>query len=142
MEGVEHAHEDNCNTHGHLPGMANQLVVQGITATYGHLVTLGRDCYGVASTPICQGTTGTDRTQRFNQALGSLSNGGDATALQKIIDLIDGEMNPLAPAISHPMPTGASDLYKSGAGMGNFWPTLYTMGTYISLSAMNFDHFG
>ena len=50
------------------------LTIQGIPTTYGHIVALGGDFYGVPNSPISQGSTGADRGVRFNNALTTLTN--------------------------------------------------------------------
>ena len=146
MESGEHTIVGDA---GGLPGLPTPaLQVQGIGLSYGHIVALAGDFYGVPGSPICQGATGSDRQTRFAAALATLlhptSMFGPALGqaeLAAVVSLIDAEVAALQPAIAKPTPTGASDIYHGLSG-GNAWSTLYTRGQYVLLSANNVDHFG
>lgn len=45
----------------------------GLALTYGQVIALGGDFYGVPDQPICEGATATDRIQRFTNAFNSLA---------------------------------------------------------------------
>jgi hypothetical protein len=132
-----------------LRGLGTEtLVVQGLDLTYGHIVALGGDYYGVPSEPICLGATGAERQKRFANAVATLTSSTSVfgksigqAELAAVVALIDHEVQALAPAVAKPTPTGASDIYKALAS-SNFWPALYTGGTYLQLAGTNFDHFG
>jgi hypothetical protein len=147
MESGEHTIIGNSSDLPSIPN--NALLVQGVRLTYGHVVALGGDFYGVPNAPICLAANGADRQNRFLSALATLLAPTNvfgppvaAADLQKVVGLIDAEVAALQPAVRNPSPTGASDVYKSGSGVSNAWATIYTLGTYLALSGSNFDHFG
>jgi hypothetical protein len=45
----------------------------GLALTYGQVVALGGDFYGIPDKPVSEGATAADRIQRFNEAFNSLA---------------------------------------------------------------------
>ena len=57
----------------------------GLALTYGQVIALGGDFYGIPDQPISEGATGADRIQRFTNAFNSLAVLPAANAEAKLI---------------------------------------------------------
>lgn len=151
MESGEHVIIGDSSS---LPGMPDQcptatLRVQNQDLTYGHIVALAGDYYGVASVPICLGATDADRRRRFMDALATLVAPSMPTLgpppdviLHSVVGLINREVEALQPAADKPTPTGGSQIYADGKGVQNGEASAATQLMYPALARMNFDHFG
>lgn len=132
------------NVQLHLPN--------GFAPTYGQVLALGGDFYGVVDQPINDGATPVDRLQRFNAAFDSLAvlpaSKAEATqilaVMQKEIDAVkqairDGKQPHEAyDALGDTL----SEEWNKITGGGSFVSALFPLGRYLKLAANNADHFG
>ncbi|MFJ2540555.1 phospholipase [Pseudomonas sp. NPDC087614] len=124
----------------------------GLALTYGQVLALGGDFYGIVDQPINEGATPVDRLQRFNAAFNSLAvtaaSRGEATqilaVMQKEIDAVkqaikDGKQPHEAyDALGDTL----SEEWNKITGGGSFISALFPLGRYLKLAANNADHFG
>ncbi|MFJ7316288.1 phospholipase [Pseudomonas sp. NPDC098747] len=124
----------------------------GLALTYGQVLALGGDFYGIADRPVSEGATPVDRLQRFNAAFDSLAalpaSRAEATqilaVMQKEIDAVkqaikDGKQPHEAyDALGDTL----SEEWNKITGGGSFVSALFPLGRYLKLAANNADHFG
>jgi hypothetical protein len=120
------------NVQLHLPN--------GAQFTYGQIVALGGDFYGVPARPISDGTTPEDRIARFVAAFETLATNPAAVAESKeILAVMKIEIDAVNAALFDGQP--ASTAYaKLGDSLSYKWEFI-TKGRYLSLAAVNWDHF-
>ena len=123
----------------------------GLALTYGQVVALGGDFYGIPDQPISDGATPEDRTQRLASAFNSLAilPASNAEAKQ-ILAVMQEEINAVNQAIRDgKQPHEAYDALgdtlseewnKITCG-GSFVSALFPLGRYLKLAANNTDHF-
>ncbi|WP_445179781.1 phospholipase [Pseudomonas sp. McL0111] len=132
------------NVQLHLPN--------GLAPTYGQVLALGGDFYGVVDRPINEGPTPVDRLQRFNAAFDSLAvlPASKAEATQ-ILAVMQKEIDAVKQAIKDgKQPHEAYDAlgdtlseeWNKITGGGSFVSALFPLGRYLKLAANNADHFG
>src|ERR1700712_1241272 len=112
--------------------------------TYGLIVALAGDLYGVPAAPI---STAKDPRKAFQDAWESLANGDDSE-LRNIVRIMGKEIT----AFDHAIIAGnPSEMYgKLGDQLSLEWNgatggsdvTFLLPGRYLNLSAKNWDHFG
>lgn len=123
----------------------------GLALTYGQVVALGGDFYGIPDQPISEGATTADRTQRFINAFNSLAILPASNAEAK---LILGVMQKEIAAVNQAIKDGKqpheaydalgdtlSEEWNKITGGGSFVSALYPLGRYLKLAANNADHF-
>lgn len=124
----------------------------GLALTYGQVVALAGDFYGVVDRPINEGATPADRLNRFHAAFDSLAvlpaSRAEATqilaVMQKEIDAVkqaikDGK----APHEAYDaLGDTLSEEWNKLTGGGSFVSALFPLGRYLKLAANNTDHFG
>ncbi|MBY5558822.1 hypothetical protein J0664_32935 (plasmid) [Rhizobium leguminosarum] len=113
----------------------------GLQLTYGQIVALGGDFFGVPSKPISDGDTPEARVQRFNQAFSTLGNDARAvTEVPKIFQILQTEIDDVEEAIRDGQdPHVAYD--QLGLKLSIEW-CIATNGRYLKLAYTNWDHFG
>jgi hypothetical protein len=124
----------------------------GLALTYGQIVSLGGDFYGIPDQPICDGATPVDRIQRFTAAFNSLAILPDSRAEA---GLILGVMQKEIAAANQAIRDGKqphevydtlgdtlSEEWNKITGGGSFVSALFPLGRYLKLAANNADHFG
>jgi hypothetical protein len=134
------------------PAYAVQLVLPNtLSLTYGQIVALGGDFYGIPDAPISDGATQADRVTRFTNAYNSLATAsGAATEAPQILQVMQTEINAVNQALNQGLP--ASGAYKAlGDTLSEQWNRItgggsvvspwYPMGRYLKLAAVNWDHF-
>jgi len=123
----------------------------GLALTYGQVVALGGDFYGIPDQPISDGTTPADRIQRFANAFNSLAvlPASNAEAKQ-ILAVMQKEIAAVNQAIRDgKQPHEAYDAlgdtlseeWNKITGGGSFVSALFPLGRYLKLAANNADHF-
>jgi hypothetical protein len=133
--------------------LAHQLpleVQQGLSLTYGQILALAGDFYGVPIWPIADGVTSDDRMQRFRAAYGSLAAGSVAEAkeilqiMQREIDAVNAALNRgESPAdVYKRLGDGLNAAWNKATGGGGFVSDLIPFGRYLKLAWVNWDHFG
>ena len=124
----------------------------GLALTYGQIVSLGGDFYGIPSAAISDGATADERKTRFINAYNTLAVARPAaTEAPKILAVMREEITAVNQALAAGQP--ATVAYKKLGdtlaakwnvitGGGSFISDWYPMGRYLQLCAMNRDHFG
>ncbi|WP_223486284.1 phospholipase [Pseudomonas sp. A-RE-19] len=123
----------------------------GLALTYGQIVALGGDFYGVPDQPISEGATPVDRIQRFTNAFNSLAVLPASNAEAK---LILGVMQKEIAAVNQAIKDGKqpheaydalgdtlSEEWNKITGGGSLVSALFPFGRYLKLAANNADHF-
>jgi len=123
----------------------------GLALSYGQIVALGGDFYGIADQPISDGATPAERIQRFANAFNSLAvlPASNAEARQ-ILAVMQKEIAAVNQAIQDgKQPHEAYDAlgdtlseeWNRITGGGSFVSALFPLGRYLKLAANNADHF-
>ena len=123
----------------------------GLALTYGQVVALGGDFYGIPDQPISEGSTAADRVQRFTNAFNSLAVLPASNAEAKLIlGVMQKEMAAVKQAIKDgkqpheaydALGDSLSEEWNKITGGGSFVSALYPLGRYLKLAANNADHF-
>jgi hypothetical protein len=153
MEADEHRYLGNSITlrldSGSVAASSLKLAAGGTGAqakslTYGDLVALGGDFFGVPAAPICLAA---DPNAAFANAYGSLA-GCALNELTQILTIMDAEHNAVQTAVSNGQ-SAASAYDTLGDDLSMKWNVatggkngLDLNGRYLGLAAKNFDHFG
>ncbi|HEK1769086.1 TPA: phospholipase [Pseudomonas putida] len=124
----------------------------GLSLTYGQVVALGGDFYGVPERPIADGATPAERIERFLQAFDSLARLPASRAeAQDILAVMQEEISAANHAIKDGrQPHEAYDALGDSlsarwnriTGGGSVASDLLPLGRYLKLAASNRDHFG
>lgn len=122
-----------------------------LALTYGQVLALGGDFYGIADRPISQGAALADRLQRFTAAFESLAvlppSRAEAT---KILVVMKKEIDAVNQAIADgkepheaydALGDTLSEEWNRITGGGSFVSALFPLGRYLKLAANNADHF-
>jgi hypothetical protein len=124
----------------------------GLSLTYGQIVSLGGDFYGIPDAPISDGATQAARVTRFTNAYNTLAvAAAAATEALQILQVMQTEINAVNAALAAGQ--SASSAYAalgdtlSGqwnviTGGGSPFTPFYPLGRYLNLAAVNWDHFG
>ncbi|WP_085746912.1 phospholipase [Pseudomonas sp. R45(2017)] len=124
----------------------------GLALTYGQVLALGGDFYGIVDRPINEGSTSADRLQRFTAAFDSLAAlTTSKTEATQILAIMQKEIDAVKQAIKDgKQPHEAYDAFGDTlseewnkiTGGGSFVSALFPLGRYLKLAANNADHFG
>ena len=124
----------------------------GLALTYGQVLALGGDFYGIVDRPINEGSTSADRLQRFTAAFDSLAAlTASKTEATQILAIMQKEIDAVKQAIKDgKQPHEAYDAlgdtlseeWNKITGGGSFVSALFPLGRYLKLAANNADHFG
>lgn len=124
----------------------------GLALTYGQVVALGGDFYGIPDQPICDGATAAERVQRFTAAFNSLAVLPAAKdEARQILAVMQKEIVAANQAIRDgKQPHEAYDAlgdtlseeWNKITGGGSAVSALFPLGRYLKLAANNADHFG
>lgn len=124
----------------------------GLALTYGQVLALGGDFYGIVDRPINEGATPADRLQRFTAAFDSLAAlTASKTEATQILAIMQKEIDAVKQAIKDgKQPHEAYDAlgdtlseeWNKITGGGSFVSALFPLGRYLKLAANNADHFG
>lgn len=124
----------------------------GLTLTYGQVIALGGDFYGLPERPIADGANAAERIERFTQAFDSLARLPAARAeAEQILAVMQEEIAAANQAIKDGrQPHEAYDALGDSlsarwnriTGGGSFASDLFPLGRYLKLAASNWDHFG
>lgn len=136
-----------------IPAYKVQLVLPNkLRLTYGQIVALGGDFYGIPDEPISDGKTLDDRIHRFVKAYNTLATPGEAAsqampileAMQKEIAAVNATLAQGEPASSAYEALGdtLSKQWNVITGGGSVISDWYPLGRYLQLSSINWDHFG
>ncbi|WP_166220531.1 phospholipase [Pseudomonas atagonensis] len=159
FEGGEHTAIGD-NTLLHFVENAEPVLAQnvplhlpnGLALTYGQVLALGGDFYGIVDRPINEGATPADRLQRFNAAFDSLAvTPASRAEATQILAVMQKEINAVKQAIKDGKPPHEvydelgdtlSEDWNKITGGGSFVSALFPLGRYLKLAANNADHFG
>ncbi|WP_194789014.1 phospholipase [Pseudomonas sp. UFMG81] len=124
----------------------------GLSLTYGQVIALGGDFYGLPDRPIADGSSEGERVERFVQAFDSLARLPAAKAeAEQILAVMQEEIAAANRAIKEGrQPHEAYDALGDSlsarwnriTGGGSFASDLFPLGRYLKLAASNWDHFG
>lgn len=124
----------------------------GLNLSYGQIVALGGDFYGVPDRPIADGATAEERVQRFAAAFDSLAVlPASKEEAQKILAVMQREIAAANQAIQDgrqpheaydQLGDTLSEEWNRITGGGSFATALFPLGRYLKLAASNWDHFG
>lgn len=124
-----------------LPGLpANYLLTlaNGAKVTFGDIIALAGDCYGVPEKPICLGVTEAGRSSRFLAAYETM-NSASAADINKLLAMFQGQRNTADKALAAGKSVAAA---ISGITAENTVQYMeYTRGKYLELADHNLDHF-
>jgi hypothetical protein len=153
-EGGEHTfigNEINIDlTHGPIQAGKQPLTLQnGLQLTYGQILALGGDFYGLPDNPISDGPNPSDL---FTQAFNTLNADPNSVAeAANILQIMQIEIDALNAAIKAGTPP--SEVYDklgdslsmkwnraTGGGLSDYFPLL-PLGRYLKLAQTNWDHF-
>ncbi|RON54641.1 phospholipase [Pseudomonas frederiksbergensis] len=124
----------------------------GLAPTYGQVLALGGDFYGIPDRPVSDGATPADRLNRFIAAFDTLAvlSASKVEAVQ-ILAVMQKEIDAVKQAIKDgKQPHEAYDAlgdtlseeWNKITGGGSFVSALFPLGRYLKLAANNPDHFG
>jgi hypothetical protein len=154
FEGGEHTFIGNSTTlhfdQGVLPASSTKLVLpNGLALTYGQVVALGGDFYGLPDAPISDDPK---PPSRFLSAFNSLASKGESLAeAQNILSIMQIEIDAVNQAIRNgQQPSTAYEAlgdslnkkWNVATGGGSRVTDLYPLGRFLKLALTNWDHFG
>ncbi|WP_213942069.1 phospholipase [Pseudomonas sp. dw_612] len=124
----------------------------GLAPTYGQVLALGGDFYGIPDRPVSDGATPADRLNRFIAAFDTLAVlSASKVEAVKILAVMQKEIDAVKQAIKDgKQPHEAYDAlgdtlseeWNKITGGGSFVSALFPLGRYLKLAANNADHFG
>ncbi|MDR2307165.1 MAG: hypothetical protein LBE53_08220 [Paucimonas sp.] len=124
----------------------------GLTLTYGQVIALGGDFYGLPERPIADGANEAERIARFAQAFDSLARLPAAKAeAEQILAVMQEEVGAANQAIKDgrqpheaydALGDSLSGRWNRITGGGSFASDFFPLGRYLKLAASNWDHFG
>ena len=124
----------------------------GLALTYGQVIALGGDFYGIPGQPISDGASPADRVQRFTAAFNSLAVlPASREEAHKILAVMQKEINAVKQAIKDgkqaheaydALGDTLSEEWNRITGGGSAVSALIPLGRYLKLAADNADHFG
>lgn len=124
----------------------------GLQLTYGQILALGGDFYGVPDSPISDPDSPQERQARFQACFNSLAQlPASQQEAMTILHIMGREITAVNAALAAGLPASsaydqlANDLngdWNVATGGGSFISKLYPMGRYLKLATKNWDHFG
>ncbi|WP_397457952.1 phospholipase [Pseudomonas asplenii] len=127
-------------------------LANGLALTYGQVIALGGDFYGIPGRPIADGSNPQERQTRFRAAFDSLAVlPASREEAQNILQVMKTEINATHQAIRDGrQPHEAYDElgdtlsgeWNRITGGGSVASPLFPLGRYLKLAASNWDHFG
>jgi hypothetical protein len=127
-------------------------LANGLQLTYGQILALGGDFYGVPDAPISDGTTAADRMTRFTNAYNTLAVTPASVAeagtilqiMQREITAVNAALNQGQPAsgVYDELGDALNKAWNVATGGGSFVSDLIPPGRYLDLATTNWDHFG
>ena len=135
------------------PGAKVKLhLPNGLALTYGQIIALGGDFYGIPGQPISDGASPAERVQRFTAAFNSLATlPASRDEAGKILAVMQKEINAVKQAIKEgkqaheaydALGDTLSEEWNRITGGGSVVSAMVPLGRYLKLAADNADHFG
>lgn len=136
-----------------IPGSQVKLhLPNGLALTYGQIIALGGDFYGIPGQPISDGASPAERVQRFTAAFNSLATlPASRDEAGKILAVMQKEINAVKQAIKEgkqaheaydALGDTLSEEWNRITGGGSVVSAMVPLGRYLKLAADNADHFG
>ena len=136
-----------------IPGSQVKLhLPNGLALTYGQIIALGGDFYGIPGQPISDGASPAERVQRFTAAFNSLATlPASRDEAGKILAVMQKEINAVKQAIKEgkqaheaydALGDTLSEEWNRITGGGSVVSATVPLGRYLKLAADNADHFG
>ncbi|VVN92610.1 hypothetical protein PS834_02001 [Pseudomonas fluorescens] len=136
-----------------IPGSQVKLhLPNGLALTYGQIIALGGDFYGIPGHPISDGASPAERVQRFTAAFNSLATlPASRDEAGKILAVMQKEINAVRQAIKEgkqaheaydALGDTLSEEWNRITGGGSVVSAMVPLGRYLKLAADNADHFG
>ena len=136
-----------------IPGAQVKLhLPNGLALTYGQIIALGGDFYGIPGQPISDGASPAERVQRFTAAFNSLATlPASRDEAGKILAVMQKEINAVKQAINEgkqaheaydALADTLSEEWNRITGGGSVVSAMVPLGRYLKLAADNADHFG
>lgn len=136
-----------------IPGAQVKLhLPNGLALTYGQIIALGGDFYGIPGQPISDGASPAERVQRFTAAFNSLATlPASRDEAGKILAVMQKEINAVKQAIKEgkqaheaydALGDTLSEEWNRITGGGSVVSAMVPLGRYLKLAADNADHFG
>ncbi|MBC3334919.1 phospholipase [Pseudomonas proteolytica] len=136
-----------------IPGAKVKLhLPNGLALTYGQIIALGGDFYGIPGHPISEGASPAERVQRFTAAFNSLATlPASRDEAGKILAVMQKEINAVKQAIKEgkqaheaydALGDTLSEEWNRITGGGSVVSAMVPLGRYLKLAADNADHFG
>jgi hypothetical protein len=121
-------------------------VAEGVVLTYGQIVALAGDLYGIPDRPISNGKTDQEHRDRFVAAYSTLRD-CDREELGEILKIMDSEARYINDKMingwSEPDAYGVVNWDERYARATGYWTTgIFKTGRYLDLARNNVDHFG
>lgn len=153
-EGAEHTYlGDQATLHfasGNTPAAKTPLhLPNGLALTYGQIVALGGDFFGLPDAPISDDPK---PPARFLAAFGTLANQAGAIAdVPRILQIMQTEIDAVNQAIKQgkqpstvyaALGDSLNKQYNVATGGGSVISDLWPMGRFLQLALTNWDHFG
>jgi hypothetical protein len=122
----------------------------GLRLTYGQIIALSGDFYGIPERPISDGNTPEEKRERFRQCFHSLANKEESyKEATEILDIMRDEgqkvQNGGGSQAYGKIGTKINEKYNMATREGLFCLSphpLYPPGRYLDLASHNWDHFG
>ncbi len=144
MLGFESSEHKTCGDQVNLKGIGaagtKLKLNDNLLLTYGEIVTLAGDFYGVPERPISLGESRDERRQRFLEAYDSLALKSKKSEVEQILAVVEDENMQIKTGLEKG--ENPEDVFARMAKDHNdAWSQI--MGTrYAQLMARNFDHYG
>lgn len=140
------------NDPGVIAAQVPLTLPNGLQLTYGQIVALAGDFYGVPGAPISDGTTPADIMTRFTNAYNTLAvDIGAVTDAPNILQVMQTEITAVNQALANGQSASSaydalgdslSEQWNRITGGGSVFSPWIPMGRYLQLAAVNWDHFG
>ncbi|WP_422417228.1 phospholipase [Pseudomonas sp. GZD-222] len=124
----------------------------GLALSYGQIVALGGDFYGIPEQPIADGASAQERVERFIAAFDSLAVlPASRDEASKILAIMQREIAAANQALKDgrqpheaydQLGDSLSEEWNKITGGGSFVSPMFPLGRYLKLAAGNWDHFG
>jgi len=138
FDSSEHNALGAINLSGLPAGFTQFTLSNGAKLTFGDIIALAGDYYGVPEQPICQGSTSQERIKRFLAAYNTLAK-GNVSEINNLLDLIKNERHAVDTALQNG--TSVSAAINAHNSEEYMHALEYTKGRFLELAERNLDHF-
>ncbi len=138
FDSSEHNALGAVNLSGLPAGFTQFTLTNGARLTFGDIIALAGDYYGVPEKPICQGSTEQERIKRFLAAYNTLAK-GNVSEITNLLNLIKNERHAVDTALENG--TSVSAAINAHNSEEYLHAVEYTKGRFVELAERNLDHF-